>query len=244
MSLRLYVPVDLSPGATLSLPKEQAHYLANVMRAKAGDAVALFNGRDGEWQAAVERVARNSVELVVAGQTRVQATEPDLWLLAAPIKKDCIDLVAEKAAELGASALWPVFTRRTVMSRVNTDRLAAHMVEAAEQCERLTVPQVMEPVALDKALAGWDESRTLLFLDEGGSGTPIAEALAGLAGPLAVLVGPEGGFAPEERAMLTRLPFARAVSLGPRILRAETAAIAALSIVQAIAGDWTRRPRT
>lgn len=243
MSLRLFVPFDLGPDVALTLPKEQAHYLANVMRAKAGEAVALFNGRDGEWRAALERVAKNNVELVVVEQTRAQAAEPDLWLLAAPIKKDCIDLVAEKAAELGASALWPVFTRRTVMSRVNTERLAARMVEAAEQCERLTVPEVMAPVALDKALAGWDAARTLLFLDEGGSGAPIAEALTGSTGPLAVLVGPEGGFAAEERAALAGLPFARAVSLGPRILRAETAAIAALAIVQAIAGDWTRRPR-
>jgi 16S rRNA (uracil1498-N3)-methyltransferase len=243
MSLRLHIPFDLSPDAALSLSKEQAHYLANVMRAKAGETVALFNGRDGEWRATIGKVAKNSVELVVCEQTRPQAAEPDLWLLAAPIKKDCIDLVAEKAAELGASALWPVFTRRTVMSRVNTERLAAHMVEAAEQCERLTVPQVMEPVALDKALAGWDAARTLLFLDEGGLGAPIAEALTGLSGPLAVLVGPEGGFTAEERAGLARLHFARPVSLGPRILRAETAAIAALAVVQAIAGDWTRRPR-
>lgn len=244
MTLRLFVPADLAAGATLALPKEQAHYLATVMRAKAGDAVLLFNGRDGEWRGTLDKVAKNSVEIALAGQTRQQAPEPDLWLLAAPIKKERIDLVAEKAAELGASALWPVFTRRTVMSRVNTERLAAHMVEAAEQCERLTVPELKEPMPLDKALAGWDAGRTLIFLDETGTGAPIAEALAGLAGPLAVLVGPEGGFAPEERSLLARLPFARPVSLGPRILRAETAAIAALAIIQALAGDWTKRPRS
>lgn len=238
---RLFVAADLSEGAAIALPKEQAHYLANVMRARPGEAVLVFNGRDGEWQAAIEALAKSAATLAPLARTRPQAPEPDLWLLAAPIKKDRIDLVAEKAAELGASLLWPVFTRRTVMTRVNTERLAAHMIEAAEQCERLSVPEVAEPVALDKALAGWDPGRTLLFLDESGSGTPIAESVPD--GPLAVLVGPEGGFDETERALLARLPFARPVSLGPRILRAETAAIAALAVVQALKGDWTRRPR-
>lgn len=243
MTLRLFVPVDLVPGA-LTLGKDQSHYVANVMRARPGDDVALFNGRHGEWRGRLDAVGKNAVVVAVEAQTRPQAPEPDLWLLAAPIKKDRVDLVAEKAAELGASALWPVFTRRTVMSRVNTERLAAHMVEAAEQCERLTVPVVMEPAPLDKALAGWDPARILLFLDESGGGAPLAQVLAELpAGPLAVLVGPEGGFAPEERALLARLPFARPVGLGPRILRAETAAIAALAIVQAVRGDWARAPR-
>lgn len=242
--LRLFVAADLDAGAQLALPKEQAHYLANVMRAKPGEAVLVFNGRHGEWRAALAHVAKNAVTLAVECRTREQAAEPDLWLVAAPIKKDCIDLVAEKAAELGASALWPVFTRRTVTSRVNGERLGAHMMEAAEQCERLTVPMLLEPAPLDKALASWDAARILLFLDESGSGAPIAEVLAALPpGPLAVLVGPEGGFAPEERALLAKLPFARPVSLGPRILRAETAAIAALAIIQAIRGDWNRGPR-
>ncbi|HSV29011.1 MAG TPA: 16S rRNA (uracil(1498)-N(3))-methyltransferase [Candidatus Omnitrophota bacterium] len=240
---RLHVAADLAAGVALTLPKEQSHYLANVMRARVGEAVAVFNGRDGEWRAMVEAVAKNAVTLAVAAQTRPQATEPDLWLLVAPIKKDRVDLVAEKAAELGVSALWPVFTRRTVMSRVNTERLAAHMIEAAEQCERLTIPELREPVALDKALAGWDAGRILLFLDESGAGAPIADMLATLpAGPLAVLVGPEGGFDDHERALLATLPFARPVSLGPRILRAETAAIAALAVVQAVRGDWRLPP--
>lgn len=243
MTIRLHVAADLAPGA-LTLGKDQSHYLANVMRARPGDDVLVFNGRHGEWRGRLESVGKNAVAMTLEAQMRPQAAEPDLWLLAAPIKKDCIDLVAEKAAELGASALWPVITRRTVMSRVNTERLAAHMVEAAEQCERLTVPQVMEPVALDRVLADWDGARTLLFLDESGGGAPLARVLAGLPdGPLAVLVGPEGGFAPEERSLLARQPFARPVGLGPRILRAETAAIAALAIVQAIRGDWSRGPR-
>ncbi|MCR6629310.1 MAG: 16S rRNA (uracil(1498)-N(3))-methyltransferase [Magnetospirillum sp.] len=242
---RLYVSEDLDADLPLTLGKEHAHYLATVMRAKAGDQVLLFNGRDGEWRGKLEAVGKSAVTVELEAQTRPQAAEPDLWLLAAPIKKERIDLVAEKAAELGASALWPVFTRRTVMSRVNTERLGAHMVEAAEQCERLTVPAVMEPADLDKALAGWDGGRALLFLDESGGGAPLAQVLAELpAGPLAVLVGPEGGFAPEERVLLSTLPFARPVGLGPRILRAETAAIAALAIVQAVRGDWARAPRS
>jgi 16S rRNA (uracil1498-N3)-methyltransferase len=241
---RLFVAADLAEGAGVPLAKEQAHYLANVMRARPGEAVSLFNGRDGEWRGRIDQLSKNGALVALEARTREQAPEPDLWLLAAPIKKDRIDLVAEKAAELGASLLWPVMTRRTVMSRVNTERLAAHMVEAAEQCERLTVPEVREPLALDKALAGWDEGRPLLFLDEGGGGAPIAEVAAALpSGPLAVLVGPEGGFDPHERQRLAALPFARPVSLGPRILRAETAAIAALSVIQALKGDWTRRPR-
>jgi len=243
MTLRLHTALDLAPGP-LTLGKDQSHYVANVMRAKPGEDVLLFNGRDGEWRGRFDTVAKSGVIVAIEEQTRPQAPEPDLWLLAAPIKKDNVDLVAEKAAELGASALWPVFTRRTVMSRVNTERLAAHMIEAAEQCERLTVPVVMEPTALDKALAGWDAARPLIFLDESGGGAPLVQVLADLpAGPLAVLVGPEGGFAPEERALLARLPFARPVGLGPRILRAETAAIAALAVVQAVRGDWNRAPR-
>ncbi|NFV82170.1 16S rRNA (uracil(1498)-N(3))-methyltransferase [Magnetospirillum aberrantis] len=243
MTLRLFVPFDLAAGP-LTLGKEQSHYVANVMRAKPGEAVTLFNGRDGEWCGTLETVAKSAVVVALTSQTRPQTAEPDLWLLAAPIKKDCIDLVAEKATELGASRLWPVITRRTVTARVNTERLAAHMVEAAEQCERLTVPEVMEPQPLDKVLAGWDAARPLIFLDESGGGMPLVQVLADLSsGPLAVLVGPEGGFAPEERAVLARLPFARPVGLGPRILRAETAAIAALSVIQAVRGDWNRAPR-
>lgn len=242
--IRLYVPNDLSADTGIVLGKDQSHYLANVMRLKEGEDVALFNGRDGEWTATLQKVAKAGVAIHVHTQTRPQAPEPDLWLLAAPIKKDRVDLVAEKAAELGISRLWPVFTRRTVMSRVNTERLAANMVEAAEQCERLTIPEMAEPAALDKVLASWDAARPLLFLDESGSGRPIATALATLnPSKLAVLVGPEGGFDDTERALLARLPFAVPVSLGPRILRAETAAIAALSVVQALVGDWKLGPR-
>lgn len=238
--IRLFVPAPLAAGAEIALPRPQAHYLSVVMRAAAGDEVLVFNGRDGEWGARVAALGKSGGTLVAGRQTRPQAPEPDLWLLAAPIKRDRVDLVAEKAAELGASRLWPVFTRRTVPGRVNTERLAAHLTEAAEQCERLTVPDLAEPAALDKVLAGWDPARILLFLAERSAAPPLSEALSSLpAGTkLAVLAGPEGGFTPEEHRHLAGLPFVRPVSLGPRILRAETAAIAALAVIQAVAGDW------
>lgn len=243
--LRLFVDHPLTPGAELRLPREQTHYLGNVMRAREGEAVLLFNGRDGEWLARIAAVPKTGALLTLVAETRPQAPEPDLWLLAAPIKRERIDLMAEKAAELGVSRLVPVFTRRTAMSRVNADRLRAHMIEASEQCERLSVPELAEPLPLDKALAGWPETRPLIFLDEGGGGAPLADVLGALPpGPAAILVGPEGGFAPEERRMLAALPFARPVGLGPRILRAETAAIAALAVWQAICGDWSKGPRS
>lgn len=236
---RLFVAQPLAAGASLTLERPQSHYLAHVMRATAGEAVLLFNGHDGEWLGRIEALPKAGARVAVEARLRPQAPEPDLWLLAAPLKRERIDLVAEKAAELGVSRLVPVFTRRTAMTRVNTERLAAHMIEAAEQCGRLTVPEMAEPVALDKALAGWPAGRVLLFLDESGGGPPLAEVLAVLPeGPAAVLVGPEGGFSDDERRLLAGLPFARPVGLGPRILRAETAAIAALALWQALKGDW------
>lgn len=230
--LRLFVDAPLHTGASVTLPREQSHYVVTVMRAAPGEAVALFNGRDGEWRAHIAAAAKSAVTLELEALTRPQAPEPDLWLLAAPIKKDRFDLIAEKAAELGASRLWPVITRRTIIGRVNAERLAAHLVEAAEQCERLTVPELGEAMALDKALAGWPHDRPLLHLDESGGGAPLAEVAAALpAGPAAILVGPEGGFDESERRLLASLPFARPVGLGPRILRAETAPLAALAVL-------------
>lgn len=241
---RLFVEAPLSAGMAVALSRDQTHYLASVMRAAVGEMVLLFNGRDGEWLARIAALAKAGAALIPERQVRPQAPEPDLWLLAAPLKKDRTDLVVEKAAELGVSRLWPVFTRRTNAGRVNAERLRAHLVEAAEQCERLTVPDLTEPAALDKVLAGWPPDRVLLFLDEGGSGAPLAEVLSTLSGQkLALLVGPEGGFDEEERRLIAAKPFARAVGLGPRILRAETASIAALAVVQALAGDWRAVPR-
>ena len=242
--LRLFVDVPLAEAVAVALGRDQSHYLASVMRAKIGEDALLFNGQDGEWRARIDGLGKSAAILVPLARTRAQTLAPDLWLLAAPLKKDRTDLVAEKAAELGVSRLWPVFTRRTNAGRVNTDRLRAHLTEAAEQCERLSVPELAEPAALDKVLAEWPAERSLLFLDESGAGRPLARVLSDLPpGPLALLVGPEGGFAPEERALIAAKPFARPVGLGPRILRAETAAIAGLALIQALAGDWDAAPR-
>ncbi|TAN60811.1 MAG: 16S rRNA (uracil(1498)-N(3))-methyltransferase [Magnetospirillum sp.] len=239
--LRLFVSAPLAAGQAVAATRDQTHYLGAVMRAALGEAVLLFNGVDGEWRCRIDSLAKAGAALVPEQQTRPQAPEPDLWLLAAPLKRDRTDLVAEKATELGVSRLWPVFTRRTNAGRVNLERMRAHLIEAAEQCERLSVPELTEPAPLDKVLAGWPDGRTLLFLDEGGGGVPLAEAAT--AGPTALLVGPEGGFDPEERRMLAAKPYTRPVSLGPRILRAETAAIAALAVWQALAGDGKTGPR-
>ncbi len=228
--------------------REQSHYLVNVMRAQMGDAVALFNGRDGEWQSEIASQGKRAVGLRVTGRLREQVREPDLWLVFAPIKRGRIDFVAAKATELGVSRLIPVMTARTQMTRVNIDRLRANAVEAAEQCERLTVPEISDALSLTNLLASWPAERPLLVGDETGGGQPIAAVAGELAAsakqPCAVLVGPEGGFAPDELDALGKLPFVIRIGLGPRVMRADTAAIAALSVVQAIAGDWRdRRPR-
>lgn len=241
--LRLFVAADLAEGAIVAPSAEQAHYLLHVMRAAAGTEVALFNGRDGEWRAVVEPAGKKAVGLAVRAPLRPQAEEPDLWLLFAPVKRVRIDFIVEKATELGVSALLPVWTRRTAMSRVNDDRLTAIAIEAAEQCERLTVPELRPARDLDAVLGDWPAGRRLIVLDEGGGGRPIAEALADLPpGPAAVLAGPEGGFAKSELDALRALSFAVPVGLGPRILRADTAVLAALACVQAMHGDWRRTP--
>lgn len=236
---RLYVDAELAAGCPLWVTEQQAHYLLNVMRLAAGAEVALFNGRHGEWRAEITETGKKKACLTPIEQLRAQAAEPDLWLLFAAVKRDRIDLIVEKATELGVSVLQPVFTERTVISRVNEDRLAAIAMEAAEQCERLTLPSLRSPLSLQASLAKWPEGRILLMMDESGEGKPIAEILAGLPpGPAALLVGPEGGFAKTELDALSRLPFAVRVGLGPRILRADTAVISALSCYQAMRGDW------
>lgn len=241
--IRLYVDAELASGGAVRGSPEQAHYLTTVMRAKPGDAVALFNGRDGEFRAVLTEAGKRGAVFAVADRLRPQRPEPDLWLLFAPIRGDRTQVVVEKATELGVSALWPVFTRRSVVTKVNEARLRAHAVEAAEQCERLSVPTLRPPLPLDRALAAWPEDRRLLVLDETGTGAPIAEALATLPeGENAVLVGPEGGFSESELDALRRLPFVTFIGLGPRILRADTAALAALACWQAWRGDWRQRP--
>lgn len=248
---RLHLDISLTAGAEIALDKDQAHYLVNVMRRKTGDTVRLFNGRDGEWRAEIAEAGKRAATLRLIERTREQYDPPDLWLLFAPVKKARTDFVAEKATELGVTRLQPVFTRFTNSERVRTDRLAALAREAAEQTERLDLPEIAEPLTLDAIMDGWDETRPLLYCDEagdeadapwGGDAGRAAPAFAKLAElkteKLAVLIGPEGGFSPEERARLRGLGFVVPVRLGPRILRADTAAAAVLTLVQAAWGDW------
>lgn len=233
---RLYVTADLGAGMAVALDEGPSHYLLHVLRAKAGNRVLLFNGRDGEWLAEIGQLSKRGVTATCLDQTRPQALEPDIWLAFAPIKKTPADYLVQKATELGASLLQPIFTRRTIVSRVNLERMAANAAEAAEQSERLTVPEISEAMDLDKLLASWPKERRLYFCDEGGDAKPLAEMAKG--GAAAILTGPEGGFDPAEREMLRAQSFVVPVILGPRILRADTAALAALAIWQSAAGDW------
>jgi len=237
--IRLFVEAGLGPGASVALTRDQAHYLVQVMRRKPGDRVRLFNGRDGEWEAELEGAGKRAGRLACRARTAEQRTPPDLWLAFAPLKKARTDLIAEKAAEMGCRRLLPVFTRHTNAERVNARRLRAHAIEAAEQCGLVAVPEVAEPAPLDAVLAAWPAGRRILFCDESGAGAPVAACLAAAGpGPWAVLIGPEGGFAAEEAARLRALPGAHAASLGPRVLRADTAAVAALAAWQIALGDW------
>jgi len=237
--LRLYVEAGLAAAVRVVIEDGQAHYLLHVMRAKLGDRISLFNGSDGEWLAEVAEIAKRSCTVTCTVQIAPQAEVPDLWLVFAPIKKTPADYLTQKATELGVRVLQPVITRRTIVTRVNTERMRANAVEAAEQSGRVAVPEIREAAAFDKLLAAWPAERRILFCDEGGDCAPIAEALAAAPkAPWAVFIGPEGGFDPAERAHLRGLPLVTPVSLGGRILRADTAALAALSVWQALAGDW------
>jgi 16S rRNA (uracil1498-N3)-methyltransferase len=235
--IRLFVTDALSKGAQVAPSADQARYLTSVMRLGVGDEVALFNGRDGEWRARVAEVAKRGALLECVEQTRAQAVGPDLDLVVALVKRNRLETIVEKAAELGAGRVRLVTTRRTNADHTNVARLQAIATEAAEQTGRLDVPQVAPPVKLEKLLDGWEAGRRLMFCDEGGEAKPAIDALSG-EGPWAVLIGPEGGFSPEERERLRGLPFVTPVSLGPRILRADTAAISALTLWQAALGDW------
>jgi len=238
---RLYVGADLAAGGSVALAVPQAHYLKTVLRLERGAPVALFNGRDGEWRAVIEGFGKESGTVRVERRTREQVPEPDLWFVFAPVKRARIDFVVEKATELGVSVLQPVLTERTQVGRVNLDRLSANVREAAEQTERLTLPEVRVPLSLERMLALWPAGRRLLLCDESGHSPDIASALhAEQPGVWGVLTGPEGGFTERELDALRNLPFVCAVGLGPRVLRADTAALAALAVFQALLGDWRR----
>ncbi|MGF1553174.1 MAG: 16S rRNA (uracil(1498)-N(3))-methyltransferase [Paracoccaceae bacterium] len=249
--VRLHLDAPLDAGATVEIGRDQANYLAAVLRLGEGERIAVFNGRDGEWAAVASRLSKRSGALAVEDRLRPPAAPPDLWLCFAPIKKTRTDFVVEKATELGARRVVPVMTRRTNAERVNRERLQAHAVEAAEQCGLVFVPAVAEPVALGALLDGWPEGRRLMVCDERAAGfggaapetlRPASAALAAEARetpePWAILCGPEGGFEDAEIERLSRLTGAIGVGLGPRVLRADTAAVAALALWQATLGDW------
>jgi len=237
--IRLFVEAPLAADSTVELGHDQTHYLVNVMRQNQGDSVLLFNGRDGEWHATLSKAGKKACALTIRTQTREQDSVPDLHLWFAPVKKTATDFIVQKATELGVAAIRPVITRRTNAARVREDRLRANMIEAAEQCGRLTVPEVFPACSLDEVIAE-DLNRKILFCDEGGDVPPISTALENeRPGAWAILIGPEGGFAPEERAMLKAQGRVVSACLGPRIMRADTAAIAALSLWQSMLGDWS-----
>ena len=238
--IRLHVTSDLAPGAAVAPTLDQSRYLTQVMRLKAGDTLLVFNGRDGEWRAEVAEVLKKGVILRAVEQTRPQVFGPDLELIVAVVKKARVETMVEKAAELGAKRVRLVLAQRTNADRLRLDRLDAIAEEAAEQTGRLDVPLIDDPVKLETVLDGWEDGRLLMFCDETGGAPAIGALTAAGAGPWAILIGPEGGFSPEEGERLRALPFATAVSLGPRILRADTAAITAMSLWQAAVGDWER----
>jgi 16S rRNA (uracil1498-N3)-methyltransferase len=242
-SQRLFVEHALSPGQALRCTADQANYLKNVLRMRDGDTVLVFNGRDGEWRSSLIEAGKRGVTLRVDDQTRPQSFGPDIDYLFAPLKRARLDYMMQKATELGVRRLRPVLTRHTIAERVNTDRMRANAIEASEQCGILHVPDVVAPVKLSAALDAWDTTRPLIFCDEtAASADPITALRALPPGPVAVLIGPEGGFAADERERLLAQPFVTALALGPRIMRADTAAVAALALVNAVLGDWRTPP--
>ena len=237
-SPRLYVEPPLHEGASVQLDRDQTHYLRTVLRLQSGSHVLVFNGRDGEWSATLT-LSKRAAALALGTKTRAQTSPADLYYLFAPLKAARLDYMVQKAVEMGAARLQPVMSRYSQVARVNIERMRANAVEAAEQCGVLSLPDIEGPVALPRLLAEWQPARRLVFCDEDAEATDPIAALSGLPrSPLAVLVGPEGGFAEDERALLLKLPNVVRLALGPHILRADTAAVAALALVQACIGDW------
>jgi 16S rRNA (uracil1498-N3)-methyltransferase len=238
--IRLHVPDDLAAGHQVTPSAEQTHYLLNVMRVGVGEPLLLFNGRDGEWLGRLVQASKRACVLTLEARARPQTAGPDLDLMIALVKRARLDTIVEKAAELGARRVLPLITARTNADHVNISRLVAIAVEAAEQTGRLDTPEILSVRKLDEVLSAWDSRRRLMFCDEAGDAAPVGDALAGEtpAAPWAILIGPEGGFSPAERARIRAIAGATPVGLGPRILRADTAAISAMTLWQAALGDW------
>jgi 16S rRNA (uracil1498-N3)-methyltransferase len=237
-SQRLYVKSQLSEGAKVALDAGQAHYLSNVLRMGLGEAVLVFNGADGEWIAHLGSASKKGGEVVCVSQTKPQDRLPNLWLLFAPVKGDRTDYIVEKATEFGVVGIVPVITERTIVRKVNLERLQSRCIEAAEQCGRLSVPVVTDAATLSAFYESPSDDGVILFADEAGGAKSIEETFASMADKVALLIGPEGGFTPSERDKLRACAHVRAISLGPRILRADTAAFAALALIQSVWGDW------
>lgn len=236
---RLFVPNDLGPGIEFEASPQQGHYLMHVLRLGEGAEILLFNGRDGEWSAAIAAKSKKAVRLKMLALQRPQPPLPNLIYCFAPLKQGRLDYLVQKAAEMGAGVLQPVITQHTQVAKPGIERLRANVVEAAEQCGILAVPEVREAEKFERLLAGWDKERRLIFCDEDAStNNPLPALQAVREKKFGLLVGPEGGFSDEERRMLRVLPFVTAIPLGPRILRADTAAVAALAVMQATIGDW------
>lgn len=235
---RLYVPQAFGAGEAVELPQDQAHYLIKVMRLKPDAQIRVFNGDDGEWLAQITKIGKRDVVISVRERLRSASSTPDIWVLFAPVKKSRNDFIVEKATELGASMIQLVLTKRTTNPHVKIDRMRMQAIEAAEQTERMDIPGIGEPVKLADMLAAWDVTRSLIFADEAGGGNRALIAFGAIKAPCAILIGPEGGFDTDERANLLARSFVTPVSLGPRILRADTAVAATLALWQAVSGDW------
>lgn len=237
--IRLFINTNIQEASRIELTEEQSHYLCNVMRLKEGDSIRCFDGKNGEFLSQIIKIHKKQTQIIIKKQIKAQSLSPDIWLLFAPLKKDCTDFLIQKSVELGVKGLLPIITENSITDKVRMDRLQAQIIEASEQCERLDIPKLFAPQSLKQALKNWDDSRVLFFMDERGYGSHAEKAFSQyIKRPSAILIGPEGGFSDSEFKNLYDLPFVCGVSMGPRILRAETAAVAALSAWQAVAGDW------
>ena len=237
-TIRIYIEKKLHIGEMVEIDEKQAHYLINVMKQKTGNKLFCFNNKDGEFEGEIETISKKSLSMRVLSKSKNFEKSPDIWLLFAPLKKDQTDFVIQKSTELGVRKIIPTLTLRTNSEKVRTDRFQVQAIEAAEQCRRVDLPEISEAISLEKLLQTWDSTRVLFYMDETGNGKRITEAFSKNNQPSAILVGPEGGFDKKELELLKKMNYTEAVTMGTRIMRAETAVTAALSCWQAICGDW------